>query len=352
MNGFKVLAVINEKAYENWKAFSRNLLTHVNPYTQKAYKDDPGLAWLSLINEGNLGNYLNLIREIPDYRQAWNRWLVGHYGDRSGLAAGLGEDSAGATRIRARGTVRSGRQHLQSGSAGTRPGAIPERRRTGLSPAGHTFLREEIGTQALITNMNAWTNHVVYAGRAGGDGLRGRPLLRRPSRVHRTALATAQPLPEHESCRGRSQWRSADHFHPSDAIGRSRCPSTTTLRRACIAEWAASSPARWAHCRDGESSGDSPTRTIGTTCLSRDGMDYFNMVSDPLGQAAERASICLFLRGDMQAAPRSLAIAMTPQDLAQPPARIPSLAPAWHWAAWVTRVGTRVVTDPAATPAR
>ena len=77
-------------------------------------------------------------------------------------------------------------------------------------------------------------------------------------------------------------------------------------------------------------------------------LDYFNMVSDPLSQAAERASICLFLRGDMQPAPHSLTIAMTPQDLAQPPARIPNLAPAWHWAAWVTRVGTRVVDDPTA----
>jgi hypothetical protein len=75
-------------------------------------------------------------------------------------------------------------------------------------------------------------------------------------------------------------------------------------------------------------------------------MDYFNMVSDPLGQAAERASICLFLRGDMRSAPRSLVVAMTPQDFANPPARIPALSPSWHWAAWVTRVGTRVVTDP------
>ena len=30
-------------------------------------------------------------------------------------------------------------------------------------------------------------------------------------------------------------------------------------------------------------------------------LDYFNMATDPLSQAAERASICLFLRGDMRA---------------------------------------------------
>jgi hypothetical protein len=76
-------------------------------------------------------------------------------------------------------------------------------------------------------------------------------------------------------------------------------------------------------------------------------LGYFDMVSDPLSQAAERASICLFLRGDMRMAPHSLALAMTRQDLTAPPARIPSLAPAWHWAAWVTRIGTRVVADPA-----
>ena len=90
MNAFKVLAVNNEKAFENWKAFARNLLTHVNPYTKRAYKDDPGLAWLSLINEGNLGNYLNLAKEIPDYQRAWNRWLVERYRDRAGLAAAWG----------------------------------------------------------------------------------------------------------------------------------------------------------------------------------------------------------------------------------------------------------------------
>src|SRR5262249_1458022 len=37
---------------------------------------------------------------------------------------------------------------------------------------------------------------------------------------------------------------------------------------------------------------------------------YFDMVSDPLSQAAERASLCLYLRGDMKTAPHSVAIGM------------------------------------------
>lgn len=71
-------------------------------------------------------------------------------------------------------------------------------------------------------------------------------------------------------------------------------------------------------------------------------MGYFDLASDPLSQAAERASLCLFLRGDLKPAPHSVVLAMTDQDLAQPAGKIPTLAPKWHWLAWVTRVGTEV----------
>jgi hypothetical protein len=50
----------------------------------------------------------------------------------------------------------------------------------------------------------------------------------------------------------------------------------------------------------------------------------------------------------MQRAPHAVSIAMTPEDLSRPPAKVPMLAPGWSWAAWVTRVGTRVVKEPAA----
>jgi hypothetical protein len=78
-------------------------------------------------------------------------------------------------------------------------------------------------------------------------------------------------------------------------------------------------------------------------------MDYFNLVSDPLSQAADRASLCLFLRGDLESAPHSVCLAMTEADLAHPAARIPTLAPEWNWLAWVTRVGTEVLPSPRAT---
>ena len=37
---------------------------------------------------------------------------------------------------------------------------------------------------------------------------------------------------------------------------------------------------------------------------------------------------------------------MTPEDWRHAPPRVPNLVPSWHWAAWIMRVGTSVVTDP------
>lgn len=44
---------VNPAAMANWKAFSRNLLTHVNPYTGLALKDEPAMIVLNLVNEDN-----------------------------------------------------------------------------------------------------------------------------------------------------------------------------------------------------------------------------------------------------------------------------------------------------------
>ena len=66
MDTFKVMVPVVPAAFDNWKAFSRALLEHVNPYTHLRYADDPALAWLSMINEGNYGNFFGELRKIPE----------------------------------------------------------------------------------------------------------------------------------------------------------------------------------------------------------------------------------------------------------------------------------------------
>ena len=71
------------------------------------------------------------------------------------------------------------------------------------------------------------------------------------------------------------------------------------------------------------------------------GLGYFDMSGDPLGLAAERASICLFLRGDLAPAEAAYAFVLPPAKAADTKATSGSLAPYWDadWAAWHVRLG-------------
>lgn len=67
---FKALVPILESAMDQWKAYTRSLLTHVNPYTQMAWKDDPALFAICVDNEDNLVFW-------------WDKWpYVRHLYDR------------------------------------------------------------------------------------------------------------------------------------------------------------------------------------------------------------------------------------------------------------------------------
>jgi hypothetical protein len=344
MDTFKILVPVHEGAYENWKAFTRAFLSHVNPYTQRSYAQEPALAWLAMINEGNFGNFFKDIQSFPEWKQAWNRWLAKRYANRPALAAAWGkdlkEDEAPAAQTVAL------PERLQAD--GPRPRdciaflADTEREMVLKMKA---FLHDELGCRALVSNASSWTRF--------------------------TTDQSARAIYDYVD----------DHFyvdHPQFLEGSwrlpSRCPNTSPLADGAsggrsitftrlfdkpftVTEYNYSGPGRF------RGVGGILTGAMGALqgwggiwrfaySHSREAMfnpsriNYFDMACDPLGQAAERASICLFLRGDLQAAPHSVALVMTDTDLAQPAAKIPTLAPKWHWLAWVTRVGTQVVPSP------
>ena len=61
--------------------------------------------------------------------------------------------------------------------------------------------------------------------------------------------------------------------------------------------------------------------------------------ADPLNQAADRASVCLFLRGDMEPAKHSVGISMAEDDLVGDMPRQTGVAPGWHALALLSRDG-------------
>jgi hypothetical protein len=83
------------------KKYARDLLTHVNPYTQTAYTREPAVALIEISNEDALfaiwnGGQLDRLPEpyATTFRKLWNAWLRKKYGSTERLgqawAAGLG----------------------------------------------------------------------------------------------------------------------------------------------------------------------------------------------------------------------------------------------------------------------
>ena len=70
MDTFKILVAVHDGAWENLKTFTRQWMLHVNPHTGRTYAQEPALAWLAITNEGNFGNFLKQMQDIPEWQQA------------------------------------------------------------------------------------------------------------------------------------------------------------------------------------------------------------------------------------------------------------------------------------------
>ena len=75
IDSFKALVLVSDPAMRNFKTYIENLLTHVNPYTGLAWKDDPALAFICLINEGMLFHVWDKNPEIGKiYEEKFREW--------------------------------------------------------------------------------------------------------------------------------------------------------------------------------------------------------------------------------------------------------------------------------------
>lgn len=327
---YKVLVPIHPGARRNFLDYSRKFLTHVNEYTGNRYADEPALCLLALVNEGNEMNWGGkLLQPLEIYQAEWRKWLSAKQASDPAYAKvpdtipenawGWGEHTPAFT------------QFLADVE-------------TAFCREMRAFLRDEVKTGVPITNLSSWWNPVVF-----------------------------------QRCRAESLDVVDDHFyidHPSFLEGSWRLPSkcrnvnpiqgesmgmTDVVckrlldRPFTITEYNYSGPGRfrgvggiatgaagalqdwdglwrfaWAH---------------GIDSIRRPGsqpMGYFNMADDPLSLAAERASICLFLRRDLPVLEKTCEIQLEEPSLRKiDPKQTMSKMPG-KWAAWYFRTGTKV----------
>jgi hypothetical protein len=345
MHTFKILVPIHSGAFENWKAFARNLLNHTNAYTDRRYADEPALAWIAMINEGNFGNFFKDLKTFPEWKLAWNRWLAGRYKSWDELARAWGSDLK-LEEDSANDSVEFPDRLQIDGLRARDCIAFLGQTEKNMVARMKTFMHDELHCRALISNSSSWTRFTTdQATRQIYDYVDDHfyvdhpQFLETPWRLP-SRSSNASPLAE-GAPGGRSLSFTRLYGKPFTVTefnysgpGRYRgVGGILTGALGALQGWGGIWRFAYSHSREADFN---PSRTT-----------YFDVASDPLAQAAERASLCLFLRGDLKTAPHSVALTMTEADLAKPAARIPNLAPRWHWLAWVTRVGTEVVSEPA-----
>ncbi len=328
MDEYKMAVPVNERAFANYRAFTTALLTHLNPYTHTRWGEDPALAWLNLINEGNPGNFIGRLpdRCKADWIRAWQAWLDRKYPSPAARAEALGGQSDPAapfppTNARARVTfdvfLAENQAQLQQRVA--------------------AFLKE-IHCAALLSNQNAWTNPVqMQAVRAGYDYVDDHFYVDHPEFVERpwqlpsrcpNTSPVAAGAPGGRNC---ASLRLLDRpFTVSEynysGPGRFRgVGGILTGALGAIQDWGVIWRFAWGHNRD--------------ALFTPATMGYFDIVTDPLNLAAERASLCMFLRGDLASARNTIAIEAAPADVLQKPESSRSAVTGWNGLAWVSKVG-------------
>lgn len=245
MDLYKAMVRTNEAAYANLEAFTRALLGHVNAYTGRRWADEPALAFISLVNENNIGN---------------------HGGVREGAPRKAAADLECAFYRRM-----------------------------------EKLLHKEIGTKALLTDMNGWTNYDEYrACRKDYDYIDNHFYVDHPSFLE-------EPWRLPSSCPNENPLKGRPRGAPGAGGIRERDKPFT------ITEWNYSAPGRyrgvggiftgaWAARENWDglwrfawSHGDE-----GIVRPEKCRLGYFDMAGDPLSLASERATMCLFLRGDLK----------------------------------------------------
>ena len=327
MQEFKELLMVHEGAVSNYISFARAFLSHVNAFTGRSYANEPALSLVSLVNEGNLGNsdmkYMSCHSEFASRWKAWISWKREQEpAVYAGIPDRLPETMLGGERASAAYSVFV-RELDQSFAARVT-----------------AFLRQEMKCRALTTNLNGWTYPIgLQLSRARGydyvddhfyidhpaflsrpwqlpsDCGNGNPIaassMGAVQLVSRRIFGKPFTVSEYNYC-GPGQFRGA---------GGMVCGALAALQ-----DWSGLWRFDW--CCSAKNVEGEPLK-----------MGYFDLSGDPLSMAAERASICLFLRGDLPPLRRSLALDLSSAALSRPIDGNPSCGMRFPGLGWFARVG-------------
>lgn len=327
MQLFKALCAVYEPAFENWAAFAANFFTHVNPYTGRSYADEPAMPLISLVNEGGFFmGWTQGVRDDPRILASWGEWLARKRKADPSFAP----------------EADPGKLPASFWSPKENPAVIQWMGDLEARMVARMKARlRALGVKALLTNDNCGP-HFAALQRATGDydyiddhfyvdhpHFPEKPWSLPSTCPNKNPLLGEGPLAPSAQAFTRmvdkpftiTEWNFS-------GPGRYRgVGGILTGAMAALQDWDGLWRFAYSHSRDGLR--DADVRSPG----------YFDVSSDPLAQAGERACMMLFLRGDLAPYSDGVLLWDTPESAAAPETAYPG-APKWRDVAWKMRTGS------------
>jgi len=337
---YKELLPFHEGVASNYFEYVRAFLNHVNAFTGVRYADDPAIAFLSLVNENEFGNFGTKHFGRHGFMQrAWEDWLAER---RRTEPAAYGDVPAG---VPPKDVLR-----------GNPDASVPKAFMRFVAEAEHRFalrakavVRDELKCKALITDCNGWQNRLAY-----------QPLRAECLDYVDTHFYVDHPRPSPKGKKYPCETREGGEnpvqngmlaatgvapirifgkpFAVSEfnycAPGRFRALGNLAFgSMAALQDW--SGLWRFTYGHGGQQVSD-PVRcpVVGS----------FNGASDPMSVAADKAMFALFLRGDLPPLREAAAVSLASPVRSPLPFAAYKKLP-WDWASWYFRTGTCVGGD-------
>ncbi len=339
MVSFKHLVPVHEGVWSNFTAFARNFLGRRNAFTGRTLAEEPALAGLSLVNEGPLDSKPpSWYAQWPQWRAAWHDWIEAKKAANPNRWGGV------PTELEAMpGTYDS----VASAAFLVFLQEVEGR----FAARARTFLRDELGCRAPLTNMNCGTrnafmsvwhdaydyidthfyiDHPVFLGRAWRPPQQCPNVNPFKSPTHGgLPIATLRFFDRPFTV---SEW---NYCGPGRFRG---VGGIATGAEAALQDWSGLWRFAWSH------------GVAGVTHPEEKGVGNFDVANDPLQRAGDLACVCLFLRGDLMPLHGTFAVGLPRSTFETPDAMLNESAARKDLAraGWTMRLGSELQDAPSA----
>ena len=262
----KSIFFLSKNARDNLKQYASNLLNHVNPYTNLAWKDDPALVSINIINEDTMESIASNASTAHIFRGRYANWIK-----------------------------RNGAQETKENSAFLFSKFLSEMHKNFFDDM-YSYLRS-IGVKAMLTDENHMASvpqslraknfdiietHTYYGHPSFPSGKWGvDPIVKNTSSIleYGTSTATMPCVSHHNKPTSITEW--------NHVINNDTAAEGALIMGAYGAAQGLDILCRYTYCHKNYGLGNLP-------------LSYFDTLDHPVVTLSERAASAFFLRGDVK----------------------------------------------------